>query len=162
MDGSFELGIADCGLRIIACNTGKKQPEIVKNPQSAIPIPKSSNSRIFAENSAISRMKKRDKILHEAKTRLVAAFGDRIRDVILFGSRAWGKPHRWSDYDLAVVIRGDYDWRFRHAVSDIMTDIDLDFDVITHPVVVSKQELLHTFRGYEPIFVKALSQGIHA
>ncbi|MGI9159177.1 MAG: nucleotidyltransferase domain-containing protein [Saprospiraceae bacterium] len=107
-------------------------------------------------------MKKRDKILHEAKTRLVAAFGDRIRDVILFGSRAWGKPHRWSDWDFLVVVQGEYDWRFERAVSDIMTDIDLDFDVITHPVVVSKQELMHTFRGYEPIFVKALSQGIHA
>ena len=149
-------------MRIIACNTGKKQPEIVKNPQSAIPIPKSSNSRIFAENSAISRMKKRDKILHEAKTRLVAAFGDRIRDVILFGSRAWGKPHRWSDYDLAVVIRGDYDWRFRHAVSDIMTDIDLDYGVYIQALVVSEQELKDTPQGYEPVLVKAILHGIYA
>ena len=36
---------------------------------------------------AKSRLKKRDKILREAKTRLVAAFGDKIKDVInLFGS----------------------------------------------------------------------------
>ncbi|MDX2135266.1 MAG: nucleotidyltransferase domain-containing protein [Saprospiraceae bacterium] len=54
-------------------------------------------------------MKKRDKILHEAQTRLVAAFGDRIKDVILFGSRAWGKPTRWSDWDIVVVVRGDFD-----------------------------------------------------
>ncbi|MEY3248219.1 MAG: hypothetical protein RL742_262 [Bacteroidota bacterium] len=107
-------------------------------------------------------MKKRDKILHETKSRLRAAFGDRIKEVILFGSRAWGKPHRWSDWDFLVVVQGAYDWRFERAISDVMTDIDLDFDVITHPIVVSEQELLHTFRGYEPLFVKALAQGIHA
>jgi predicted nucleotidyltransferase len=107
-------------------------------------------------------MKKRDKILHEMKSRLVAAFGDKIKDVILFGSRAWVKPNPWSDWDFVVVVWGEYDWRFERAVSDIMTEIDLDFDVITHPLMVSEHELQYTFRGYEPIFVKALSQGIYA
>ena len=51
-------------------------------------------------------MKKRDKILREAKTRLVAAFGDKIKDVVLFGSRAWGKPHRWSDWASCGSNRG--------------------------------------------------------
>ncbi|MFZ4477806.1 MAG: nucleotidyltransferase domain-containing protein [Saprospiraceae bacterium] len=108
-------------------------------------------------------MKKRDKILQEeAKTRLVAAFGDRIKDVILFGSRAWGKPHRWSDYDMVVVVRGDYDWRFRHAVSDVMTDIDLDYNVYIQALVVSDYELKNTSQGYEPVLVKALLNGIYA
>ena len=26
-----------------------------------------------------------------------------IDKMILFGSRAWGKPHRWSDFDLIIV-----------------------------------------------------------
>ncbi|MDX2135140.1 MAG: nucleotidyltransferase domain-containing protein [Saprospiraceae bacterium] len=107
-------------------------------------------------------MKKRDKILHEAKTRLVAAFGDRVKDVILFGSRAWGKPHRWSDWDFLVVVRGEYDWAFRFTVWEIMADIDSDFDVFTQTLVVSEDELKRTFRGFEPVVVKALSQGIYA
>jgi predicted nucleotidyltransferase len=107
-------------------------------------------------------MKKRDKILQEAKSRLVAAFGDKIKDVILFGSRAWGKPKPWSDYDLLVVVKGDNNWRLRHAVSDIMTGIDLDYDVFIQTLVVSEHELKHTSQGYEPVFVKALSQGIYA
>lgn len=107
-------------------------------------------------------MKKRDKILHTAKTRLLAAFGDKIKDVILFGSRAWGKPKRWSDYDMVVVVRGDYDWRFRHAVSDVTTDIGLEYDVFLQMLVVSEDELQNTSQGYEPVFVKALSQGIYA
>ncbi|MBK6932644.1 MAG: nucleotidyltransferase domain-containing protein [Saprospirales bacterium] len=107
-------------------------------------------------------MKKRDKILQEAKARLVAAFGDKIKDVILFGSRAWGKPHRWSDWDFVVVVRGEYDWKTVRAIRYIMADIDLDYDVFTQTLVVSDYELQHTFRGYEPIFVKALSKGIYA
>ena len=107
-------------------------------------------------------MKKRDKILQEAKSRLVEAFGDKIKDVVLFGSRAWGKPTRWSDYDMVVVVRGDYDWRFRHAVSDVMTDIDLDYNVYIQALVVSEDELKNTSQGYEPVVVKALSQGIYA
>lgn len=27
--------------------------------------------------------------------------------IILFGSRVWGKPHRWSDYDLFVLKKGE-------------------------------------------------------
>ena len=107
-------------------------------------------------------MKKRDKILYEAKTRLVAAFGDRIKDIILFGSRAWGKSHRWSDWDFVVVVRGMYDWQFRLAIWEVMADIDVDYDVFTQTLIVSEEELKSTYRGYEPVFVKALANGIYA
>lgn len=107
-------------------------------------------------------MKKRDKILKAVKARLVAAFGDKIKDVILFGSRAWGKPHRWSDWDFVVVVRGEYDWRFRWAITDVMTGIGLDYDAFIQSLVVSEDELEHAPQGYEPVFVKALSQGIYA
>jgi|GEM_PF-1425911 len=43
-------------------------------------------------------MTKRDKILQTVKQRLKEQFGEKIKAVILFGSRAWGKPTRWSDY----------------------------------------------------------------
>ena len=107
-------------------------------------------------------MNKRDKILQAAKSRLVEAFGDKIKDVVLFGSRAWGKPTRWSDWDFVVVVWGEYDWRFRHTVWEIMADIDLDHDVITQTLVISEQELNHSLRGQEPIFTDALQNGIYA
>ena len=110
----------------------------------------------------VAFMLKRDKILREAKTRLVNQFGEKIKDVILFGSRAWGKPSRWSDWDFVVVVRGDYDWKFRNEIWDVMTDVDLDFDLITQTLVVSEHELKHSIQGYEPVFVKALSEGIFA
>ena len=107
-------------------------------------------------------MKKRDKILSEVKLRLTAAFGDKIKDVVLFGSRAWGKPTRWSDWDFVVVVRGEYDWRLRHAVVDVMWSIDTDFDVYIQTLVISEQELSHSIRGVQPIFTTALQKGIYA
>ncbi|MDX2133410.1 MAG: nucleotidyltransferase domain-containing protein [Saprospiraceae bacterium] len=107
-------------------------------------------------------MKKRDKILQAAKQRLTARFGDKIKDVILFGSRAWGKPTRWSDWDFVVVVRGGYDWRFERAVCDVMADIDLDYDIITQPLVISEEELRYSLRGRQPIFQTATQKGIYA
>jgi len=107
-------------------------------------------------------MKKRDKILQEAKARLVAAFGDKIKDVILFGSRAWGRPHRWSDWDFLVVVRGEYDWRLISRVREIMAYLDLDFEVFTQTLVISDDELRDSLRGSQPIFQKAKQEGIYA
>ena len=109
-------------------------------------------------------MKKRDKILQEAKARLVAAFGDKIKDVILFGSRAWGKPHRWSDYDMVVVVRGEggYDWKVEDEIRLVMYQLDSDYDILTQTLVITEGELANTLRGAQPIFQKAISEGIYA
>ena len=107
-------------------------------------------------------MKKRDKILQAAKQRLTAKFGDKIKDVILFGSRAWGKPTRWSDWDFVVVVRGDYDWRFERSMCDVMADVDLDYEIVTQPLVISEDELSYSLRGRQPIFQTATQKGIYA
>lgn len=109
-------------------------------------------------------MKKRDKILREAKSRLVAAFGDKIKDVILFGSRAWGRPHRWSDWDMIVVLRGQFecDWKTIQAIRSTLYSIDLDYDILTQALVISEYELSHTLRGSQPIFQNAVKNGIYA
>jgi predicted nucleotidyltransferase len=107
-------------------------------------------------------MKKRDKILQEAKARLVAAFGDKIKDVILFGSRAWGKPHRWSDWDMVVIVRGENNWGITKQIRYVLYDMELEFDVLTQALVISEHELRHTLRGAQPIFQKALAEGIYA
>jgi predicted nucleotidyltransferase len=51
----------------------------------------------------------RDPILAEARRRLVNDFQP-LR-IILFGSRAWGRPRRESDYDLMVIVRDPDDER---------------------------------------------------
>ncbi|MCU0348966.1 MAG: nucleotidyltransferase domain-containing protein [Saprospiraceae bacterium] len=107
-------------------------------------------------------MKKRDKILQAAKQRLTAKFGEQIKDVVLFGSQAWGKPSPTSDWDFVVVVRGEYDWRTVQSIRYVMADLDMDYDVFTQTLVVSESELQNSTERYEPVFTKALSQGIYA
>jgi len=107
-------------------------------------------------------MKKRDKILQEAKARLVATFGERIKHVILFGSRAWGKPHRWSDWDIVVVIRGKNNWDTTRQIRHVLYGMEMEKDILTQALVISEDELMHTLRGAQPVFQKAIAQGIYA
>ncbi len=107
-------------------------------------------------------MKKRDKILQAAKQRLKSGFGEKIKDIVLFGSQAWGKPTPNSDWDFVVVVRGEYDWRTVQAIRYTMADLDMELGVFTQTLVVSESELKDSIERYEPIFTKALSQGIYA
>jgi predicted nucleotidyltransferase len=118
---------------------------------------------VFLQHSIhVFVMKKRDKVLQAAKARLVERFGEKIQDVILFGSRAWGKPNRWSDYDLVVVVRGNNNWKQIEKIRSVLYDLDSELDIITHALVISDQELQHSLRGAQPVFQHALSKGIYA
>ncbi len=105
---------------------------------------------------------KRNEILRAVKEKLNQAFGDRIKDVILFGSQAWGGAHEDSDYDFVIVVKGDYDWEFKRMVSDMMCEIDVDYDVITQCLIISNWELANSLRGKQPIFEDAIEKGIYA
>jgi predicted nucleotidyltransferase len=101
-------------------------------------------------------------ILKAVKDKLQATFGEKIKSVILFGSRAWGTPHEFSDYDFVIVVRGEYDWDFKRAVGDTMCEIDINYDVITQNLIISDWELEHSLRGKQPIFEDAIEKGIYA
>ena len=58
---------------------------------------------------------KDDSIAREYSTKVRAALGDRVRDIILFGSRARGEQKKYSDYDVLIVV----DKRDREIVKTI-------------------------------------------
>jgi predicted nucleotidyltransferase len=62
-------------------------------------------------------------------------YPDRIRDVILFGSKARGDSHPDSDIDILILVDDD-DWRFSHAVSRLAAHISLNYDVLLGPRVI--------------------------
>jgi len=101
-------------------------------------------------------------ILEAVKNKLQATFGEKIKNVILFGSRAWGVPHEYSDYDFVIVVRGEYDWRFEKEVNAIMYEVDLNYNIITQDLIISDWELEHSLRGKQTIYQKAIKEGIYA
>lgn len=69
------------------------------------------------------------------RTALAAELGDRLRDVILFGSHARGQAHEESDIDVAVIV-SDLDFSLHRHIIDVATDLGLEAGADLSPTVV--------------------------
>lgn len=66
------------------------------------------------------------KSLFKLKERLSEVF--RLRELILFGSKARGDHEECSDIDLLVLVEDEKNRNNRELLSDITLDINLEFD----------------------------------
>lgn len=107
-------------------------------------------------------MFKEKDVIVELKKSLEQQFGDTIKDVILFGSRSAGTAHEDSDFDVLVIVRKTYDWRFREQVSDVVYDLELKYDILIDQFLISTDELEKSVRGAQPVFVNAIKNGMYA
>jgi len=102
------------------------------------------------------------KIIRELKLKLIENFGDNIVNVILFGSQITGKANEFSDYDILIVLKNEYDWKLRNEIYAVCYDIELDYDIIFDTTLISLNELNNTLRGKQPFICSALNNGIAA
>lgn len=100
-------------------------------------------------------------VLNDLSNLLKARFSDNLKDVVLFGSHALGEAHPDSDYDFLIILKNKADWKTEREISDMCYEIDLKYNIITDTHIIGESELL-TLRGKQPIFVNAISNGIHA
>ncbi|MEA1912859.1 MAG: nucleotidyltransferase domain-containing protein [candidate division WOR-3 bacterium] len=100
-------------------------------------------------------------MLEELKDLLETNFPGKIDRVILFGSRATSKGKEYSDYDILVIIQGDYDWHLEDKILDLCYEIDLKYNIVTDIKVISTNELV-SVKGKQPFIQKALKEGISA
>lgn len=108
----------------------------------------------------MSRRKRRsaqtiDAYLQEAVTRIRRAF-PRTRRIILFGSRAYGRPHRDSDVDLFVELPTRQRPAARRRALDVLLEtrpcgIDL--------IVKTPQEVRQALRDFNPSLEDILHKG---
>jgi predicted nucleotidyltransferase len=99
-------------------------------------------------------------VLKELKHLLELRFSDELKDVVLFGSQVYGKPHRNSDFDILIILKQKADWKTEREISDMCYEIDLKYNITTDNHVIGESEL-STLRGKQPIFVNAISNGLH-
>jgi uncharacterized protein len=102
-----------------------------------------------------------EKILKELKNYLLQNIGDDISDVILFGSRTNKTYSVDSDYDVLIIVNINYDNQYEEQIIDLCYDMDLKYDLIIDPHILSTYEL-QTIRGKQPIFINAINNGIYA
>ncbi|MCK4662860.1 MAG: nucleotidyltransferase domain-containing protein [Bacteroidales bacterium] len=107
-------------------------------------------------------MNKNRKILNTLKLELQNKFGDKIDDVILFGSQVKNTHNIYSDYDILIILKNKTDWKEKNIIRDICYDISLDFDILIDSKIISLFELKNTFWGKHPLFSNAIDNGIHA
>jgi len=100
-------------------------------------------------------------ILKELKNCLQKGYRDSVKDIILFGSQAYGHPTENSDYDVLIVLKKDYTARDENQIFDLCYDINLKYNIIIDAHLISEKEL-HTIKGKQPIFTKAIKSGIYA
>lgn len=99
-------------------------------------------------------------ILRELKRLLQERFQDDIQAVILFGSQADGTARADSDYDVLIVVKRDYDWRYAKNVRYACYDIDLKYQILTDPHIISVNEARHSLKRYDLMYLNALKKGI--
>ena len=107
-------------------------------------------------------MKDKRLILKVLKDLLTAHFGSDIKDVVLFGSRVTGNAHKYSDYDVLIILNKDYDWEYKKAIISVVCDVELEYDIFIDTKIISNRELHHTIKGKNPLYSDALREGIHA
>lgn len=100
-------------------------------------------------------------ILTDLKNHLQKQFKNIIKDIILFGSHAYGYSDKNSDYDILIIVKTKPDWKLKRLISDLCYDIDLKYNIITDTHILSETEL-ETLRGKQPIFQNAIHNGIYA
>ena len=100
-------------------------------------------------------------VLKDLNFLLKSRFADDLKDLVLFGSQAYGDANKDSDYDILIVLKEKADWKVEREISDICYEVDLKYNIITDTHVIGESELI-TLRGKQPIFVNAISKGLHA
>ncbi|MDY0016214.1 MAG: nucleotidyltransferase domain-containing protein [Candidatus Delongbacteria bacterium] len=84
-----------------------------------------------------------------------------VESIILFGSRAYGNSSTEnSDYDILIISKKELDWQEQDHIFDLLYTVQLDYDVILDLHFLAKAEI-NTIRGRQPIFQKALEEGLN-
>lgn len=99
----------------------------------------------------------RTKIAHEVALELRDLYGDRLRDVVLYGSSARGDAQPESDIDLLVVL-DEVPSRQRELarMNDVLWRHSLSNDVVVSEIPVSVSE----YQDRAPLLERVRAEGI--
>jgi predicted nucleotidyltransferase len=97
-------------------------------------------------------------ILDELKQRLSDLYGDRLAELVLYGSQARGDADEDSDIDVLVVLRGDVDpCTELDRASDVVYDLSYQNDTLVTVVFVPESKYI---LGQGPLIMNAKREGL--
>lgn len=86
-------------------------------------------------------------------------FTDRVRAVILFGSKARGDADAESDIDLLVLVDAENS-QFRSELWRIASDVSLDYNVVLSPRIFGEARWAETRRIRLPLYRAIVADGV--
>lgn len=100
-------------------------------------------------------------IISDYKNTINSLMDNVVTDLILFGSRLKGNQNTNSDFDLLILTSKPLDWRLKNKIAEICYRIDLKYEIISDPHILSNPEL-NSLVGRQPIFINAIKNGLYA
>ena len=83
-------------------------------------------------------------VVSELRLRLERLYGERLADMVLYGSQARGDAEAGSDVDVLVVLRGGVTPCAEIArTSDVVAEVSLAHDLTVVCAFVSEDQFLH-------------------
>ncbi|HNZ25759.1 MAG TPA: nucleotidyltransferase domain-containing protein [Spirochaetota bacterium] len=99
----------------------------------------------------------RDKIINEYQKEIKRRLKDRLKKIILFGSRARGNFNEWSDYDFAIIVDKRND-EIEDIVDTVGGNILTKYSKLIGPIVWDEKEW--EFKKEIPIGINIIKYGI--
>jgi predicted nucleotidyltransferase len=103
-------------------------------------------------------MAQMEAILRALRGEMARVLGDRLEQILLFGSQARGEARPDSDIDILVVVREDYDYAdLIRRTSPIIAALSLRYDVVISRAFVSRERYE---REQSPFLLNVRREGI--
>jgi predicted nucleotidyltransferase len=84
----------------------------------------------------------RERLLENLSVELAQVLGDKLEQILLYGSHARGEAHHGSDLDILIVIRGDFDYAsLIRQTSELIARLSLENDVVISRAFTSQERL---------------------
>ena len=102
-----------------------------------------------------------NELLQKFRAEVEKVFGSKLQDMILYGSYARGDNTDESDIDVMLIVDISPDDELNSAIqlSDIVVDLNLEFDVVLSPLVESKEKY-EKYKNINPLFANVEKEGI--
>lgn len=99
--------------------------------------------------------------LEDVKQMGAEIFGDKLKEIILYGSYARKQQTHESDMDIMFLFDGDQNEivKYRDSIVDIMVELSLKYDVLVSITENSVRDFKE-YAGYVPFYSNVYDEGV--